>query len=104
MGYGTSVTLDLSSLTPSAGSAPPWPSRDRAAHSRPVPGPHLGGHGVAAEAAGERASSRAGGVLSSVGVYGQFSAQADPAVAVAADRELGQVDVAVVAVGEHLRG
>src|SRR5690348_8856311 len=38
------------------------------------------------------------------GLRGQFSAQADPAVAVAADRELSQVDVAVVAVGEHLRG
>src|SRR5690242_15940534 len=37
-------------------------------------------------------------------LWGPFLAQADPAVAVAADRELGQVDVAVVAVGEHLRG
>src|SRR5213078_1198365 len=55
-----------------------------------------------AESSAKTAASRQRGV--DRGLWGQFPAQADPAVAVAADRELGQVDVAVVAVGEHFRG
>src|ERR1700742_4584778 len=54
--------------------------------------------------ASARDSVSAGGSIWRRGPRGQFSAQADPAGAVAADPELSQVEGRGVPVGEHLRG
>src|ERR1700733_73192 len=51
-----------------------------------------------------KAGVRGGDGGAGAGLQGQLPTQANPAVAVGGDRELGQVDVAVVAVGEHLGG